>query len=162
MTIRVGLGYDIHRLVKGIPLRLGGIDIEHPFGLEGHSDADVLIHAIIDALLGAAGEGDIGLHFPPSDNAFRGINSLLLLDKTMEILWRKQFVVNNVDSVIVAQEPHLASFIPKMREKLSEVMAISPEEVSVKATTNEGVGPEGTKEAISARAVVLLSRNKND
>ena len=162
MTIRVGLGYDIHRLVKGLPLRLGGVDIDHFSGLDGHSDADVLIQSIIDALLGAAGEGDIGLHFPPSDDAFKGINSMVLLDKTMEILWRKQFVVINIDSVIVAQEPHLAPYIGDMREKIAEVLVISHREVSVKATTNEGVGPEGRKDAISARAVVLLNRDKND
>lgn len=162
MTIRVGLGYDIHRLSEGLPLRLGGVDIDHESGLDGHSDADVLVHALIDALLGAAGEGDIGFHFPPSDIAFKGINSLILLDKTMEILWRKQFTVMNVDSVIVCQEPHLAPYIHEMRLKISEILGISVSEVSVKATTNEGVGPEGTKAAISARTVVLINRNKDD
>ena len=154
MTTRVGLGYDIHRLVEGLPLRLGGVDIDHFSGLDGHSDADVLIHAIIDALLGAAGEGDIGLHFPPSDDAFKGIDSMLLLGKTVEILWQKQFVVCNVDSVIVAQEPLLAPYIGEMRLKIAEILSISEREVSVKATTNEGLGPEGRQEAISARAVV--------
>ena len=154
MTIRVGLGYDIHRLVKGLPLRLGGVSIDHVSGLDGHSDADVLIHALIDALLGAAGEGDIGLHFPPSDDAFKGINSLILLGKTMEILWQKQFVVSNVDSVIVAQEPLLAPYISEMRLKIAEILSISEREVSIKATTNEGLGPEGRLEAISARAIV--------
>jgi 2-C-methyl-D-erythritol 2,4-cyclodiphosphate synthase len=161
MTLRVGLGYDIHRLVEGLPLRLGGVDIEHDSGLEGHSDADVLVHSIIDALLGACGEGDIGLHFPSSDDNYKGIDSLVLLDKTMEILWRKQFIVKNIDSVIVCQEPFLAPYISEMRMKLSEILGISVDEVSVKATTNEGVGPEGTKEAISARAVALISRDKD-
>jgi len=162
MSIRVGIGYDIHRLQTGLKLRLGGVDIDHGSGLEGHSDADVLIHAIIDALLGAAGERDIGFQFPPSDETFKGIDSLILLDKTMEILWRKQFVVMNIDSVIIAQEPHLSSHIELMKEKLSEVIVTSPANISIKATTNEGVGPEGTKEAISARAVVLLERNESD
>lgn len=158
MNLRIGNGYDIHRLVAGRPLILGGVLIEHEMGLLGHSDADALTHAIIDALLGALSLGDIGLYFPPSDPQWAGANSLKLLEQVHYMLCDRQWTVVNVDSVIVAERPKLKPHISKMRETLAKVLQVSPEQVGVKATTNEQLGPTGREEGIAAHAVVLLAQ----
>ena len=154
--MRVGIGYDLHRLVPNRKLILGGVEIPHTLGLLGHSDADVLTHAIIDAILGAAALGDIGSHFPDTDPAYEGINSLILLRKVKTKVENLGYIVQNVDSTIVAQQPKLAPHIPDMRERLAETLNLSPNEVSVKATTSEGIGVVGEEEAIVAQAIVCL------
>ena len=154
--MRVGIGYDLHRLVPNRKLILGGVEIPHTLGLLGHSDADVLTHAIIDAILGAAALGDIGSHFPDIDPAYEGINSLILLRKVKTKVENLGYIVQNVDSTIVAQQPKLAPHIPDMRERLAETLNLSPNEVSVKATTSEGIGVVGEEEAIVAQAIVCL------
>jgi 2-C-methyl-D-erythritol 2,4-cyclodiphosphate synthase len=159
MNIRIGNGYDIHRLVPGRPLILGGLLIEHELGLLGHSDADVLTHAIMDALLGALSLGDIGLYFPPGDPQWAGANSLLLLDQVGQMVRDRGWNVINIDSVIVAERPKLKPHIAAMRDKLAQVLQIEPGQVGVKATTNEKLGPTGREEGIAAYAVVLLSEN---
>ncbi len=158
MELRIGNGYDMHRLVPGRPLILGGIRLEHPdgLGLEGHSDADVLTHALMDALLGALSLGDIGKHFPPGDPRWKGINSLLLLEKVMGLVHRDGWRVVNVDTVVVAERPRLKPWIEEMRRTIAEPMGLSPDRVGVKATTNEGLGPTGREEGIACHAVVLL------
>lgn len=157
MTLfRIGFGYDAHRLVEGRPLILGGVEIPHLLGLEGHSDADVLTHAVIDAVIGALGKGDIGQHFPDTDFAYKGINSLSLLRKAMQWVRSEGFEVNNLDSTIVAQEPKLAPHVPVMRERLCRVLDTRPEQVNIKATTTEGMGFCGRKEGIAAYAVISL------
>jgi 2-C-methyl-D-erythritol 2,4-cyclodiphosphate synthase len=153
---RVGIGYDVHRLVPQRPLVLGGVTIPNPFGLEGHSDADVLSHSLGDALLGAAGLGDLGLHFPDSDPQYKGISSLLLLERILVMVREKGFEVGNVDVTIVAQEPKVAPFREKMRINLSSVLKVSTDQVSIKATTTEGLGFQGRREGIASYAVVLL------
>jgi 2-C-methyl-D-erythritol 2,4-cyclodiphosphate synthase/2-C-methyl-D-erythritol 4-phosphate cytidylyltransferase len=155
-TARIGEGYDAHRLVQGRALILGGVDIPHGTGLLGHSDADALAHAVIDALLGAACLGDIGMNFPDSDGAYKDISSLILLGKAAELLREKGIIVGNVDATIVAQRPKLAPHIPRMRENIAQALGISKDRVSVKATTTEGMGFEGREEGISARAVALI------
>jgi 2-C-methyl-D-erythritol 2,4-cyclodiphosphate synthase len=155
---RVGTGFDLHRLVTGRPLVLGGVTIEHYLGLEGHSDADVLLHALADALLGAVALGDIGRHFPPGDPQYRGISSLILLKRVKEMLEEKGFKLINADTVIIAEEPQLAPYIDQMREKIAAVLAVSPCRISIKATTTEGLGICGRKEAIAAQATVLLEK----
>lgn len=154
--MRIGIGIDAHRLVPERPLILGGVTIPYELGLLGHSDADVLTHAIMDALLGAVALGDIGQHFPPSDEAYRGANSLDLLEAVMALLMERGFRVGNIDAVIVAQAPKMAGYLPEMREKLAAVMGIDCERVSIKATTTEKMGYEGRGEGISAQAVVLV------
>ncbi|MDE0301438.1 MAG: 2-C-methyl-D-erythritol 2,4-cyclodiphosphate synthase [Candidatus Poribacteria bacterium] len=154
--MRVGIGYDLHRLVPNRKLILGGVEIPHTLGLLGHSDADVLTHAIIDAILGAAALGDIGSHFPDSDPAYEGINSLILLREVKTKVENVGYIVQNVDSTIVAQQPKLASHITEMRGRLAETLNLSPNEVNVKATTSEGIGVVGEEEAIVAQAVVCL------
>lgn len=156
--IRVGFGYDVHRLVEGRPLILGGIKIPYLYGLQGHSDADVLLHAICDALLGAIGEGDIGRHFPDTDSQYRDIQSTLLLQRTMEKVEGKKFHLINVDATLVAQKPKLAEHIPKMVKKISEILRVETERVNVKATTEEGLGFTGRGEGIAAYAVVLVEK----
>ncbi len=156
--MRVGYGYDVHRLQEGRRLVLGGVEIPHTQGLLGHSDADVLLHAICDALLGAAALGDIGQHFPDSDSQYQDINSLLLLKEVAGILQRTGLRVINVDSTVVAQEPRLAPHIKQMRQNIARFLAIEPEQVSVKATTSEGLGFEGRQQGISAHAVVLIEQ----
>ena len=151
--MRFGIGYDVHRLVAGRALVLGGINIPYEKGLAGHSDADVLIHAIMDALLGAAALGDIGKHFPDTDVRFKDISSLILLQHVVKIVGQTGFKVNNVDSVIIAQQPKMAPFIGMMVEKLAGVMDIAPSSINVKATTTEGLGFAGTGEGIAAYAV---------
>jgi 2-C-methyl-D-erythritol 2,4-cyclodiphosphate synthase len=154
--MRVGLGYDIHTVELHRRLVLGGVEIESGFGLRGHSDADVVLHAIMDALLGAAALGDIGRHFPPSEDRFRGISSLELLAEVRTLLERDGWSIVNVDAMVVAEGPQLGPFIPEMRERISLVLGVEPSSVSVKATTNEGVGPEGRGDALSAQAVALI------
>ncbi|HAG10770.1 MAG TPA: 2-C-methyl-D-erythritol 2,4-cyclodiphosphate synthase [Desulfotomaculum sp.] len=156
MSLRVGFGYDVHRLVTGRPLILGGVTIPFGKGLDGHSDADVLVHAIMDALLGAAGEGDIGRHFPSTDPVYKGISSLLLLDKVGLILTREGYSVGNIDAVIAAEKPTLAGHLSLMEKEIAGVLAISSKKVNVKATTTEGLGFTGTGEGMAAWAVTYL------
>ncbi|TKJ34935.1 2-C-methyl-D-erythritol 2,4-cyclodiphosphate synthase [bacterium (candidate division B38) B3_B38] len=155
---RVGMGYDLHPMGEGRPLVLGGVTIPFPKGLEGYSDADVLTHSLCDALLGAVGKGDIGHHFPDSSPQYKGISSLLLLERVMEIIVEGGYSVVNIDSVIIAEHPKLAPYIEQMKTKLSRVMKIDPGRISVKATTNEGLGSLGRGEAIAAHTVVLVSK----
>ena len=156
--MRIGIGYDVHRLVEGRPLILGGADIPWDKGLLGHSDADVLIHAIMDALLGAAALGDIGRHFPDNDQSYRGISSLVLLKKVNEILDREGYTIGNIDSVIIAQRPKLLPHIPQMIENISDVLGLDKENISIKATTTEGLGFAGREEGIAAQAVAIISK----
>ena len=160
LDIRIGNGYDIHRLVEGRDLIIGGVKVEHPkgLGLDGHSDADVLIHALMDALLGALSLGDIGKYFPPEDNDWKNANSLDLLDKVVSLIKKKGWTVKNVDSVIIAERPKLKNKIDLMRQNIADRIGIGIEFVGVKATTNELLGPEGREEGISSHAVVLLER----
>jgi len=154
--MRVGNGYDVHRLVPGRRLVLGGVEIQHETGLLGHSDADAPVHAIIDACLGAAGLGDIGMHFPDSDPAFKDISSLRLLCQTQAKLARMHLSIVNLDCVIVAERPKLAPYIPEMRKNISGCLKIEESRVNIKATTEEGLGFTGAREGISAWAVCLL------
>lgn len=155
--MRIGTGYDVHRLVEDRALVIGGVEIPYEKGLLGHSDADVLLHAIMDALLGAAALGDIGRHFPDSDPAYKGISSLLLLEKVGMLLNERGFVIENVDSTIIAQAPKMRPFIDTMRENIARVLGVGTEFINVKATTEEGLGFTGTGEGIAAQAVCLLS-----
>ena len=154
--MRIGHGYDVHRLVEGRKLILGGVDIPYEKGLLGHSDADVLVHAVMDALLGAAGLGDIGRHFPDNDPAYAGADSLKLLDHVVELLRECGWKVGNVDATILAQRPKLAPHIPVMRENLAAHMFVEPGQVNVKATTEEKLGFTGSGEGMAAHAVCLL------
>lgn len=156
ISLRVGFGYDVHRLVEGRALVLGGVNIPYQKGLLGHSDADVLTHAIMDSLLGAAGAGDIGRHFPDSEPRYKGISSLVLLSRVKKILAQKGFVVGNIDAVVVAQAPRLAPFIEKIETRLAEALRADPARVNVKATTTEGLGLTGAGEGIAAYATSLL------
>lgn len=156
--IRVGFGFDVHRLSVGRELWLGGIRLEHEKGLLGHSDADVLIHAICDAILGAANMRDIGYHFPDTDGEFEGIDSKILLRKTVELIATKGYTVSNVDATVCAERPKLKSRIPDMQRTLAEVMGIEADDVSVKATTTEQLGFTGREEGISAYATVLIEK----
>ena len=156
--MRIGHGYDVHRLVEKRRLVLGGVEIPHYYGLLGHSDADVLTHAVMDGLLGAAGLWDIGHAFPDTDDAFKDISSLVLLGKVMEMLREKEYCVVNVDSTIIAQAPKLAEYIPQMRMNLARVMGVLPEQVNVKATTEEKLGFSGQEEGIAAHAVCLIEK----
>ncbi len=155
MDIRIGHGYDVHRLVEERELILGGVRIPYEKGLLGHSDADVLLHAIADALLGALALGDIGKHFPDSDPQYKGISSLVLLKKTAELVCSRGYKVGNVDATVLAQRPKLAPYIPSMRENIAAALGIEVERISVKATTEEGLGFTGSGEGIAAHAVVL-------
>ena len=154
--MRIGHGYDVHRLAEGRRLVLGGVEIPFERGLLGHSDADVLTHAVMDALLGAAGLWDIGHAFPDTDDAYLDISSLILLERVMEMLQSKGLRVGNVDATILAQRPRLAPFIPEMRAKLARVMGVEEAQVNVKATTEEGLGFTGSGEGMAAHAVALL------
>ena len=154
--MRVGLGYDAHRLAAGRPLILGGVEIPHAQGLLGHSDADVLAHAIGDALLGAVGAGDLGTHFPDRDPAYKDISSLILLERIMAVVRDRGFAPVNVDATIVAQEPRLAPHIPEMQEKLAPILGLTPNDVNIKATTTEQMGFTGRGEGMAAYAVVLV------
>lgn len=155
--MRIGHGYDVHRLVEGRPLVLGGVKIDHPLGLEGHSDADVLLHAICDALLGAAALGDIGLHFPDSDERYRGIDSRKLLARVAELLAEKGYAVANLDTTVIAQAPKLRPYIGQMIEQIAAVLGIPADCVNVKATTEECLGFTGRKEGIAAHCVCLIA-----
>ena len=157
--IRVGYGYDVHRLVEGRALWLGGVRIEHTMGLLGHSDADVLIPAICDALLGAAGMRDIGYHFPDTAGEYEGIDSKILLEKTVALIASKGWRVGNIDATVAAQRPKLSPHIPAMQQTLARVMGVEEDCVSVKATTTERLGFEGREEGISASCVCLIERD---
>jgi len=156
---RIGFGYDAHRLVKGRTLIIGGVNIPCELGLEGHSDADVLIHSLMDAILGALGRGDIGMHFPDSDPAYKGIDSTLLLKRIMDLASQDGYIINNTDNTIVAQRPRLAPHMPAMKRKIAESLGLEESKVNIKATTTEGMNAEGRGEGISAQAIALLSKN---
>lgn len=156
--VRAGIGYDVHRLVAGRKLVLGGVEIPFEYGLLGHSDADVLLHAIADALLGAAGMGDIGRWFPDTDPRFAGISSLVLLGEVNRRLVEAGYRVNNVDSIVAAQRPKLAPYLAQMQEKISSCLAVAPGQVNIKATTEEGLGFTGTGEGMAAYAAVTIFR----
>ena len=154
--MRIGQGYDVHKLTEGRKLILGGVDIPYEKGLAGHSDADVLVHAIMDALLGAAALGDIGQHFPDTDPAYKGISSVKLLTHVMELLRQHHFAVGNVDAVIIAQKPKMAPHIPQMRKNLAQAMGVEEHRINIKATTEEGLGFTGRGEGIASQAICLL------
>lgn len=158
MKIRVGFGYDVHQLVPNRELWLGGIKFEHELGLLGHSDADVLIHAICDALLGAANMRDIGYHFPDTSNEFKNVDSKILLAKTVELIGTKGYSVGNIDATVCAERPKLKARIPEMQQVLADVMHIDADEVSIKATTTEKLGFTGREEGIAAYATVLIEK----
>ncbi|WP_320052222.1 2-C-methyl-D-erythritol 2,4-cyclodiphosphate synthase [uncultured Acetobacteroides sp.] len=158
MNIRIGNGYDVHQLAPGLELWLGGIKIEHEKGSVAHSDGDVLIHAICDAILGAAGLRDIGYHFPDTSSEFKGIDSKILLSRTASLAREKGFSINNIDCVLCLQRPKVKDFIPQMVETLSQVMGIDADQVNVKATTTEKLGFVGREEGIEAYAVALLQK----
>ena len=156
MEIRIGHGYDVHRLTEGRKLILGGVEIPWEKGLLGHSDADVLLHAVTDALLGAAGLGDIGRHFPDTDPDLEGIDSMILLKKAVEMLDDKGYSVGNVDATVIAQKPKLAPYIDRMRDGIAGALRVAPQKVNVKATTEEHLGFTGREEGISAHAVCVI------
>ena len=157
ISMRIGMGYDVHRLVENRKLIMGGVEIPYEKGLLGHSDADVLLHAIMDALLGAAALGDIGKHFPDSDPAYKGISSVKLLEKVGELLEENSFLIENIDATIIAQAPKMRPHIDTMRENIAKVLRIEVSQVNVKATTEEGLGFTGTGEGISSQAICLLN-----
>ena len=154
--MRIGIGYDVHKLVKNRKLIIGGVDIPYDLGLDGHSDADVLIHAIMDSLLGSLAMGDIGKFFPDTDSTFKDIDSMLLLKKVASFIDEKGYRVRNIDSVIIAQKPKMAPYIDSMRKRIADVLNIDLEQVGVKATTTEHLGFEGRSEGISASSVAIL------
>lgn len=158
--MRVGLGYDVHRLVEGRDLILGGVKIPYEKGLLGHSDADVLLHALTDALLGAAALGDIGRHFPDTDERYRGISSLILLEKAYTLVKERGYSLGNADMVLILQKPKLKEYIPSMEENIAGALSCEKERISVKATTEEGLGFTGQGEGVSAKAIVLLEKSK--
>ncbi len=155
--MRVGIGYDVHRLVENRKLILGGVEIAHSLGLDGHSDADVLVHAIMDAMLGAAALGDIGKHFPDTDVAYKGISSMKLLAHVAELLQQQGYVVENIDATIIAQQPKLRPYIAQMEQNIANMLAIAVGQVNIKATTEEGLGFSGRQEGISAQAICALA-----
>ena len=158
--IRIGNGYDIHRLVKGRDLIIGGVKLHHPddLGLDGHSDADVLCHSIMDALLGALSLGDIGKYFPPTDEKWKNADSLLLLSQVIDLIRNKNWEINNIDSVIVAERPKIKPHVEIMKKNISDTLHIDKDLIGIKATTNERLGPEGREEGISCHSVVLLEK----
>lgn len=160
MQQRIGIGFDIHRFVDGRQLVLGGVDIPYSRGLDGHSDADVLLHALCDALLGALGKGDIGEHFPNTDPAYRNISSMILLEKVYQMVEQAGYVVSNVDAVIQAEEPKLREYKPQMKFHIAYKLAVSEDAVNIKATTMEGLGAIGHKEGIAAFVSVLLVKQE--
>jgi len=159
MQYRIGNGYDIHRLVENRKLFIGGVEIPYEYGLLGHSDADVLVHAIMDAMLGALSLGDIGQHFPPNDPKYKDISSMELLKQVDELVKQEKYCINNIDTVIMAEKPKMAQYIAIIKEKLADVLGIEKDMISVKATTMEGLGVIGEGKAIAAHAVVLLCKN---
>lgn len=156
--MRAGLGYDVHRLVKGRKLILGGVEIPHELGLLGHSDADVLVHAIMDALLGAAALGDIGKHFPDTDERYKGISSMKLLEHVGELVEREGYLVENIDATVIAQKPKLRPYIGQMEQNIASTLKLEKSQVNIKATTEEGLGFTGTEEGIASQAICSLSR----
>lgn len=156
--MRIGIGYDVHKLVENRLLILGGVNIPYDKGLLGHSDADVLLHAIMDSLLGSLSLGDIGKHFPDTDSCYKNISSLVLLKKVGELISTKGYMIENIDSIIIAQSPKLSSFIDDMKKNIAEALRIDIDKVSVKATTEEGLGFTGKKEGISAQSVCLVEK----
>lgn len=159
MDYRIGQGFDLHRLEENRKFVLGGIEIDYEKGLLGHSDADVLSHSITDALLGALALGDIGTHFPDNDPKYKGIDSLILLKKAYELVQAKGYYINNIDNTIQAQEPKMKPYIPKIQEKLANILKIDVSQISIKAKTMEELGPIGEKKAIAVHSVVLLKKN---
>ena len=159
---RIGNGYDIHRLKEGRNLIIGGVKLKHPnnLGLDGHSDADVLSHSMMDALLGALSLGDIGKYFPPTDEKWKGADSLILLSKVAELIKNKGWLINNIDSVIVAERPKFLPHIDSMKDNISKVIGLEKDLIGIKATTNETLGPEGREEGISCHSVVLLEKDQ--
>ena len=155
--MRIGHGYDVHRLVEGRDLIIGGVKIPHTLGLLGHSDADVLLHAIMDALLGAAGLGDIGKHFPDTDPEYKGISSIKLLEHVAKFIEEKGYIVENIDATIIAQKPKMRPHIEQMERNIAEALHISVDQINVKATTEEGLGFTGTEEGISSQAICALT-----
>ena len=154
--MRIGIGYDVHQLVEGRKLIVGGVEIPHEKGLLGHSDADVLVHAIMDAILGALGEGDIGRRFPDSSQEFKDADSMILLSKVCEYMVQKGYRIGNIDAVIIAQRPKMAPYIDEMKTKIASVLHTQKEKVNIKATTTEKLGPEGREEGMTSQSVVLL------
>lgn len=159
--MRIGHGYDVHRLVEDRPLIIGGVTIPYEKGLLGHSDADVLLHAVSDALLGAAALGDIGQHFPDTDDSFLGADSMVLLARVVELLSENGYTVGNIDATIIAQKPKMAGFISKMRENIAKACSVELSQINVKATTEEGLGFTGSGEGISAHAVAIITEVNN-
>ncbi len=159
--IRIGFGYDVHEFAENRKLVIGGVEIEYNKGLSGHSDADVLLHAICDALLGALALGDIGKHFPNTDPKYKNIDSKILLEKTYSLVKDTGYLLVNIDSTIVMQEPKMSPYISSMRKVIAETLSIGVEQISIKATTSEGLGFEGRKEGVSAYAIVLLNKKEN-
>ena len=157
-NLRIGHGYDVHRLVKERSLILGGVDIPHDKGLLGHSDADVLVHAIMDSIIGALGLGDIGKHFPDTDIEYKGISSILLLERVAQLMRSEGYHIVNIDATVIAQRPKLASYIEKMRENIAGALGCEVSQVNVKATTEEKLGFTGNEEGISARSVALIEK----
>lgn len=160
MILRIGQGFDVHQLKTGLPLIIGGVSIPHSKGIVAHSDGDVLIHAICDALLGAANLGDIGKHFPDTSSEFKGIDSKILLEKTAGLIRKQGFEINNIDCTLCLEKPKIMPFIEKMKEQISITAGISIDEISIKATTNEKLGYIGREEGVSAMAIVLLIKNR--
>lgn len=156
--MRIGIGYDVHRLAEGRSLILGGVEIPHRVGLQGHSDADVLVHAIMDAMLGALALGDIGKHFPDSDDKYKGISSMILLRHCQALIQQHGYRIGNIDATIIAQAPKLSPFITQMRQSIAESLCVDIDQISVKATTEEKLGFTGAELGISAQAVVLLEK----
>ena len=154
--MRIGHGYDVHRLKEGRKLILGGVEIPHTKGLDGHSDADVLVHAIMDALLGAAALGDIGAHFPDTDDAYLNIDSMILLDRVRKAISDRGYRIGNIDATILAQKPRLSAFLPQMKQRIAQTLAINADQVNIKATTEEKLGFTGEEQGIAAHAVCLL------
>lgn len=156
--MRIGLGYDVHKLIEGRPLIIGGENVPHEKGLLGHSDADVLIHAIMDGILGALALGDIGKHFPDTDDEYKGADSMKLLKHVNDLIESKGYEINNIDSIIIAQSPKMAPYIENMRKNIADVLNTDIENISVKATTEEGLGFTGRKEGIAAQSICLLNK----
>ncbi|MEA3485621.1 MAG: 2-C-methyl-D-erythritol 2,4-cyclodiphosphate synthase [Candidatus Aerophobetes bacterium] len=156
--MRIGIGYDVHPLIKGGKLVLGGINISYPMGLDGHSDADVLVHSIGDALLGAAGKRDIGFFFPNTDPKYKGISSLTLLKQIFTLLQKEGFRINNLDATLVAEEPRLSPYIPQMKENIAQVLKIDVKQIGIKATSSEGLGWVGEKRGISCWAIASIEK----
>ena len=155
--MRIGHGYDVHRLVEGRKLIIGGVEIDHTLGLLGHSDADVLLHAIMDSLLGAAGLGDIGKHFPDTKAEYKDVSSVVLLKKVANILDENAYIIENIDATVIAQKPKIAPHIDRMKEVICDTLSISPSQLNIKATTEEGLGFTGNESGISAHSVCLLN-----